>query len=289
MNNTFEFECFMAAAETLNFTNAAQQVHITQPAFSRNISILENELGFLLFQRSKKVGLRITPAGLALYNGLKDLGSQYQQLLERIRRINRGEEGKLVLSVLNGVDLFETASLIQSFRKKYPQLDVILKSCKYEDLLSSVSNGTSDACFALESTVRGWPDLLTEPPGTAESRLVVPARLQCDPDQIYHLADFRDETFLLSEDAPSINEMFVAECRRAGFEPRTSMAPDFETKMLWVELGIGLAAHGTRHYMSHSPLVTFIRVKELHDLENSFVWHRENYNPAIALFYSILD
>ena len=83
--------------------------------------------------------------------------------------------------------------------------------------------------------------------------------------------------------------MFVAVCRQAGFEPRTQMAPDFETKMIWVEMGLGLAAHGTRHYMMHSPQVNFIRVEELLDLENVFVWHRENYNPAIALFYSLLD
>ena len=52
MNTNFEFECFIAAAETLNFTTAAQRVHITQPALSRNIASLEEGLGFLLFQRS---------------------------------------------------------------------------------------------------------------------------------------------------------------------------------------------------------------------------------------------
>ena len=102
MNTNFEFECFIAAAETLNFTTAAQRVHITQPALSRNIASLEEGLGFLLFQRSKKTGIRITPAGLALYNGLKSLGQQYRQLLEHIQRIKRGEEGKLVLGVQTG-------------------------------------------------------------------------------------------------------------------------------------------------------------------------------------------
>ena len=290
MNTNFEFECFIAAAETLNFTTAAQRVHITQPALSRNIASLEEGLGFLLFQRSKKTGIRITPAGLALYNGLKSLGQQYRQLLEHIQRIKRGEEGKLVLGVLNGIELSgTTAPLIRDFQERYPQMEVILKSCKYEDLLCSVNSGTVDACFSLESSVAAWPDLLSEPAGTVESRLAVPARLCCGRDRIYHLADFRDETFLLSEDAPDINEMFVAVCRQAGFEPRTQMAPDFETKMIWVEMGLGLAAHGTRHYMMHSPQVNFIRVEELLDLENVFVWHRENYNPAIALFYSLRD
>lgn len=288
MNSTFEFECFMAAAETLNFTTAAQRIHVTQPALSRNIASLEEGLGFLLFQRSKKTGIRITPAGLALYNGLKDLGVQYQHLLEHIRQINRGEEGKLVLSVLSGIDLSGTAvPLIQAFRERYPQVEIILKSCKYENLLDSVNSGAADACFALESSVAAWPNLLYEPIGKVESRLAVPARLHCDENKVYHLADFRDETFLLSADAPDINEMFIAAGRQAGFEPRTQMAPDFETKMLWVEMGVGVAAHGTRHYMVHSSLVNFVHVEELLDLENTFVWHRENYNPAIALFYSL--
>lgn len=290
MNSTFEFECFMAAAETLNFTTAAQRIHITQPALSRNIASLEEGLGFLLFQRSKKTGIRITPAGLALYNGLKDLGAQYQQLLEHVRQINRGEEGKLVLSVLSGIDLSgTTVPLIRAFRERYPQVEVILKSCKYEKLLESVNSGAADACFSLEGSVAAWPDLLWEPIGKVESRLAVPARLDCQPDKTYRLTDFQNETFLLSEDAPDINEMFVSVCRRAGFEPHTQMAPDFETKMLWVEMGIGVAAHCAEHYMVHSSLVDFVRVEELLDLENTFVWHRENYNPAIALFYPLFN
>ena len=289
MNSTFEFECFMAAAETLNFTTAAQRVHITQPAFSRNIAALEEGLGVLLFQRSKKVGLRITPAGLALYNGLKELGKQYDQLLDRLRRINRGEEGKLILGVLNGVDLCTTSQRIQNFRQNYPQVEVILKSCKYADLLKSVNQGSVDACFAMENVIKAWPDLLTEPVGKVESRLAVPVRLHCDPEKVYHMIDFRDEVFLLSEDAPEINELFVSICRKAGFEPRTEMAPDFETKMIWVEMGRGVAAHGNEYYMIHSPLVDFVRVEDLGEMGYCFTWHRENYNPAIALFYSTLD
>ena len=55
-------ECFLAAMETMNFTTAGQNVHMTQPAFSRNIAALEDELGFPLFIRDKQNGLRPTTA-----------------------------------------------------------------------------------------------------------------------------------------------------------------------------------------------------------------------------------
>ncbi|WP_294902682.1 LysR family transcriptional regulator [uncultured Eubacterium sp.] len=48
------FECFMEAVKTLNFTVAAQNIHMTQPAFSRNIAAMEDELGFSLFYGANK-------------------------------------------------------------------------------------------------------------------------------------------------------------------------------------------------------------------------------------------
>ena len=98
--NDVLIECFRAATETLNFTTAAQMIHISQPSFSRNIAMLEEEMGFKLFWRSKQNGIRLTPAGLSLYNGLFDIEKQYKALLEKSRQISRGEEGKLVIGIL---------------------------------------------------------------------------------------------------------------------------------------------------------------------------------------------
>lgn len=94
--------CFCAAVDTLNFTTAADIMHITQPAFSRNITQMEEELGFKLFLRSKKEGVRVTPAGAEFYNGLCGLQREYTALVERSKRINRGETGQLVIGIITG-------------------------------------------------------------------------------------------------------------------------------------------------------------------------------------------
>ena len=289
MKNMF-YDCFIAAVETLNFTTAAQKVHITQPAFSRNIAALEKEFGFPLFLRSKQNGLRVTSAGLAMYNGLKWMEKEYVNILDHAKLINRGEEGKLVISILSGCCMdSKTVIMIHEFKRKYPQIDVVLESCTFHELLNSVEKGRSDICFCPDVTIKKRENLLCQFVYNVESYLAVPARLKCDKEKTYSLKNFENEVFLLSEDAPEINNLYIEACREGGFEPNTLMAPDYETKMLWAEIGLGLAGNSKEHYMKDSKFVDFIKVKEFHDIGYMLVWSKENYNPAIALFYSMLE
>lgn len=284
------YECFCSAAETLNFTLAAQKIHITQPAFSRNIAALEQELGFQLFWRSKQTGIRITPAGLVVYQGLKALSEDYRKLIDRAERVNRGEEGRLVVSILNGYHMgSNTFQFIRRFQEKYPQIEVSLKCCNYEEMLRSIEEGWSDICIMLLDSVKGRENILYEPMYSVMSYLAVPASLGCDTTKIYHLRDFADQTFLLSKDAPEINEEFFRTCAEEGFEPKTKMAPDHETKMIWVEIGMGLAGNSIEHYIAESRYVDYVQIESFHEMYYAAAWHRENYNPAIALFYSALD
>lgn len=283
-------ECFIAATETLNFTIAAQNIHITQPAFSRNIAALEEELGFPLFLRSKQNGLRITPAGLELYNGVKMLGMEFQLILDRAEQINRGERGNLVIGVLNGVCIdSESMSAIQKFQKRYPLVEITVICYSFEKMMKSVENGESDICFALEATLCNREELLYEKVFEVENYLAIPSRLNCSTEKEYSLIDFKDEYFLLSEDAPEFNELLIQICRKSGFEPKTLMAPDFETKMLWVELGKGVAVNSKEHYIKNSIYVDFVKVREIGNEGYAMAWKKSNYNPAIALFYSMYD
>lgn len=283
-------ECFVAATETLNFTMAAQKIHITQPAFSRNIAAFEEELGFPLFLRSKKNGLRITPAGLELYNGLVRLQSDFKLILERAEQINRGEKGEVVIEVLNGTCIDdESMTAIHRFQEKYPLVEITVISHPFEKMMRSLDSGQCDICFTLEALIQDREDLLFERIFEIDNYMAVPSRLKCDTAREYSLKEFEKEYFLLSEDAPEINSLLVQTCRDAGFEPKTRMAPDFETKMLWVELGKGIAVNSKEHYIKSSVYVNFVKIKEINKDGYVMAWKKNNYNPAIALFYSMYD
>lgn len=288
--NDLLLECFKAATETLNFTVAAQKIHMSQPAFSRNIATLEEEVGFKLFWRSKQNGSRLTPAGAALYNGLFEIERQYNGLLEKAKQISRGEEGKLVIGILGGVCLdSKSFQHITMFRERYPQVDVELKSCTLKGLEEDLLKGSCDISFIMANVLRHREEILFEKVFTVESFFMVPKSSGFTPDATYSLADLKNEFFILSEEFPEINESMIGLCRSCGFEPKVKMAPDYETKMLWADMGMGVTGNTRDHYTRNSRNADFIRVSELSDMDFSLAWSKENYNPAIALFYSMIE
>lgn len=80
---------FLAAAKTLNFTKAAEQIHITQPVLSRQIAAMERELEVALFIRRNK-SVFLTPAGAVVAEGLSQLMTEYDRLIEKAREIQEG-------------------------------------------------------------------------------------------------------------------------------------------------------------------------------------------------------
>ena len=74
-------------AKHLNFTKAAQECHIAQPAISRQMSSLEEELGFALFDRSSRK-VRLTPAGQSFYTSMMRFVNDYDNGVEQLRHIS---------------------------------------------------------------------------------------------------------------------------------------------------------------------------------------------------------
>lgn len=288
--NDVLLQCFRAATETLNFTTAAQNIHISQPSFSRNIAMLEEELGFKLFWRSKQNGIRLTPAGAALYNGLFDIEKQFQDLLEKSRQISRGEEGKLVIGVLNGIVLDSQSYYhIKKFQYYYPQVTVELKACALKELETNLLKGTCDICFLMLDILAEKENILYEKVYSVPVYFVVPKTAGFESGNAYFLEELKDQVFLLSEEYPEVNQRVIEDCRMAGFEPKCKMAPDYETKMLWAELGEGVTAITMDQYIRNSAQLDVIKVAELRNMDYAICWNKENYNPAIALFYSLID
>jgi DNA-binding transcriptional LysR family regulator len=89
-------EYFIAAAEELNFTHAADRLHISQPPFSKQIQDLEGELGVDLFQRERK-GVALTAAGKAFLIDARGILEACDQAVKKAQRINRGELGELTV------------------------------------------------------------------------------------------------------------------------------------------------------------------------------------------------
>src|SRR4051812_41248463 len=89
---------FTVAGEELNMRRAAARLHVTPPAVSRLILDLEVELGAQLFERLPR-GVRLTPEGRSFYNDARQMLHDLELASERVRRINRGQAGRLRLGM----------------------------------------------------------------------------------------------------------------------------------------------------------------------------------------------
>src|SRR6266481_9966146 len=86
-------EYFVAAAEELNFTHAADRLHVSQPPFSKQIHDLESELGIELFDRRRKE-VALTPAGKAFLVDARRILEDCDASIKKAQRISRGEIGR---------------------------------------------------------------------------------------------------------------------------------------------------------------------------------------------------
>lgn len=138
---------FVAAAELLNFTRAAEQCHIAQTAMSRQIAMLEEELGCRLFQREHRA-VTLTESGQVFYKGASAILKTYQETVERTRASARGLTGTLHI----GIGQYErrfVSTLVEEFHQHMPDVVVTISQYGYNELINRMLNGLLDMIFAL--------------------------------------------------------------------------------------------------------------------------------------------
>lgn len=140
---------FLAVAEEMNFSRAAEKLCIAQPPLSRQIMDLEDELGVVLFNRSKHA-LSLTDEG-ALF---KQYAIQVLDLVEHstseVREMKQGLQGMLNLGTVEGNAPRMLAEWIADFHKKNPHVQYTLWNGNSDDVVQRVMNGLCELAVIME-------------------------------------------------------------------------------------------------------------------------------------------
>lgn len=288
--NSLQIKCFLEGAGCLNFTKAAANLYITQPAFSRNISLLEEELGFELFLRSdKRKSTRLSPAGAVMYEGLINLTMSWKELVEKAANADKGKNGKLVIGLLEAEridDVFlDTMAL---FRSTFPDMNVVFKTGSYPELNEWLQDGVIDMALTLSFDVMDKDWICYDVLYNQETALAIPARHPlAQENREFTFLDFKDDVFIgFSADvSPGVKNLLVDECQKVGFVPKVIEVPDIRTQILYVETQQGVAVVN-RLLVENNKRIKPIQIKELMPVTVVLAWNKDNYNPAISHFYS---
>lgn len=140
---------FLEVAQELNITRAAENLHMAQPPLSRQIQLLETELGARLFDREKR-RLQLTEEGVIL----KNRGEQILTLLEKteseIREYRHGVSGELYIGSVEGRGPYLLSKWIARFQKNYPNVQYNLWNGSGDDATTRLMKGLCDLALILE-------------------------------------------------------------------------------------------------------------------------------------------
>lgn len=286
-----QIRCFLEAAHSGSFTEAAEKLYMTQPTFGRQISALEKELGFPLFVRSWK-SFRLTAQGEIIRDGLTELTGQFDDLLDAARKVSSGEGGKLRIGMLEGQLMDQTLyNWIQRFRTCYPRVEVSSLRYSFHELLDAVRTGAADLAVTLQLDVEERSEFQWKHLYALHNEIVFPKTSSLAQKPTLSLRDFSEETFVEVEleESDVISDLMRQSCQQAGFTPRFLRVPDLKAQMAAVEFGSGVAAFNQYHQACNHPGLAHCPLPELPDVDFCTVWSRGCGNPAVALFLKLQE
>ena len=139
-------EVFIAVAENLSFSKAAEELYISQPAVTKHIKELESKLNIALFERrGNKIFL--TKAGKLTYNYYKQIKQQYRELEFELGRLNNDFKGSLRIGASSTISQYLIPAVIAAFHRRFPQIKLYLFNGNSFEMEQKLINNEIDLAF----------------------------------------------------------------------------------------------------------------------------------------------
>jgi len=238
MNITLrQLQVFEKVARRLNFTRAAHELYLTQPAVSMQIKQLEENLGLPLIERlGKKIYL--TEAGREIYRLSRNIASQLEESEQILEALKGTEGGTLTISVVSTVHYFAIRALA-NFCQSYPKVRIDLKVTNRQGLLQLLEENATDLAL-MGKPPADW-DLIAEPFMDNPLVVIAPPNHPLSKESQIPLAKLEKETFLIREQGSGTRGAVESFFSRQGISISGSMEMNTNTAIIHgVAEGLGL-------------------------------------------------
>jgi DNA-binding transcriptional LysR family regulator len=277
---------FKAVADELNFTRAATGLRVAQSAVSSQIQDLENELGVVLLERSRR-RVRLTAAGQAFVEATERILRSVEDASRQARRIGHGEYGTLAIGFIGSQSHEWMPRVLKRFRAKYPEVEVTLTEIHPSQQLEALLARTLDVGLVGPIAGKTPPGLRLECFSEEWPFVGLPTDHRFARLHKVALAQLKDEPFIFTSEknSPSYRSMISRMCERAGFVPRVVQEVDrARTGVQYVAAGFGISIFAEHISRLPAPGVRFVPLSgPVQKMRYGIAW-RKGAEEVVARF-----
>jgi len=232
---------FLVLAEELHFGRAAHKLRVAQSAVSQTLRSLEDDLGVALLERSTR-HVSLTPAGHQYLLHARAALVQLEEGAVAASHAASGELGELYLSFTMMSALTVLPRVVTLFQRAHPRVRLVVTPGGSTEQLEAIRAGRCDVGFMpFKRDVKPLESLVV---ARAPLVAVLPSRHPLVKRSRLELSQLSSEPFIFlrQRSEPQIYEHFLAQCARAGFEPRFVMEVEhIEALLAFVAAGFGVS------------------------------------------------
>ncbi|GAA5164743.1 LysR family transcriptional regulator [Pseudonocardia eucalypti] len=277
---------FVAVAEELSFTRAAERLHMAQPPLSQQIALLEKDLGVTLVDRTRRT-IRLTSAGAALLPEARRLLAELDDAARMVRRVGAGAVGRLTVGFVPTAINGDLPELLLAFREGYPEVELVLRELAPDPLLRAVRERRVDVGLLYRPFSE--PELAEHRLSSERLLLALPEGHPLAAGGEVSLTEVRDEPFVLPEqhDIPGIHAAVAATFTDAGIAPRAAQRGVWlvQTVLGLVAAGVGRAVVPESVEAVRRRGVALRPIRDAHHrVELAAAWRRDHDSEPLANF-----
>jgi DNA-binding transcriptional LysR family regulator len=233
---------FVTVGEQLNFTKAAQKLRVAQPALSRQIRDLEDELGVTLFNRDQRA-VKLTEAGAAFLTEAKAVLERAAEAVKVVRGVARGERGEIHVGYAPSLTVELLSCALHSFHNLAPGVHVKLHDLSSEEMMRGASEGKLHLSLVARPAANALRGLKYEPLQDYPICVGVPAKHRLARAKEVKLSQIANEPLVAYSRAeyPEYHAMLTELFAATGGAPRIMEEHDSAPSLIAAaEIGRGL-------------------------------------------------
>jgi DNA-binding transcriptional LysR family regulator len=240
--NTHQLHVFLIAAETLNFTQTAQQLQMTQPSVSQNIQALEEHFGQGLFVRTGRT-IELTEAGVALVPLAREIVYLSIRMEEMMASLKGEVQGHLIVRCSSTIGRYMLPKILADFHRQYPQVHATCQVSKRDQALKRLKEGKVH--IAMVSEPPFIADIAFEKIATERIILIAPIHHPWARQGVIDINQICEADFILPEESIELFNLIHDKLADAGvsiLQLKTLISlGSLEAIALSVQEGLGVA------------------------------------------------